>query len=217
MNLRSNIYIQTMEKNIYHPYSVYRQSANKGPTYIINYFILLMSINFVFFCILSILDTIIDKNLVPLQNFLFIDFVISYGIIVLGVTTFLILAGIWLHIWIRLFKGQNSLLETIKAVIYSSTPGILFFWIPVIIFKCLPIDYIHLLNKNLGTVWISIIIFLGIWGSLLLILGIKEQNRFSLRCSIIIFCCSLVIPIICYYLLTVTMDLFAIGFIFQRF
>jgi len=42
----------------------------------------------------------------------------------------LFIGGAWFHLWVRLFGGKKSYRETIKAVVYASTPSLLFGWIP---------------------------------------------------------------------------------------
>jgi len=40
--------------------------------------------------------------------------------------------GLWLHIWVYVFGGRKKIQETLKAVIYGSTPFMLFGWIPLV-------------------------------------------------------------------------------------
>jgi len=42
----------------------------------------------------------------------------------------LFIGGAWIHLWVRLFGGKKSYRETIKVVVYASTPSLLFGWIP---------------------------------------------------------------------------------------
>ncbi|WOF17142.1 hypothetical protein F1737_10860 [Methanoplanus sp. FWC-SCC4] len=62
----------------------------------------------------------------------------------------LFIIGIILHIFVTIVGGQRGLMETLKAVIYASTPSMLLGWIPVINFIA------------------------GIWALVLAILAIRE-------------------------------------------
>jgi hypothetical protein len=40
--------------------------------------------------------------------------------------------GLWLHLWVYLVGGRNGVGQTIKAVMYGSTPSYLLGWIPIV-------------------------------------------------------------------------------------
>jgi hypothetical protein len=65
------------------------------------------------------------------------------------------IGGAWLHIFVWLLGGRKGYVQTVKAVMYGSTPGLLLSWIPIIGF--------------IG----------GIWSIILEILGIRELQEIS--------------------------------------
>ena len=69
---------------------------------------------------------------------------------------FVFVFGGWLHIWVYLFGGRKGFAETVKALMYGSTPSMLISWIPVV-----------------GT------IIGGIWSLILSILAVKELQEIS--------------------------------------
>ena len=168
--------------------------------------------NFIFFSILGALDR---KNISLLQIFT-TNFLITYLILVIGIAILLIIGGLWLHILIYLSGGCNHIVLTFRVVLFSSTPGILFFWIPIIAVKFLPENYLSVLNNTPSVVWILTLIFFGIWGGLLLIMGIKEDNRFSWIRSGFVVCCSLMIPIIICSIVTIVPGHIGFGIAFPQ-
>jgi hypothetical protein len=76
-------------------------------------------------------------------------------LVILSLILLFIVAG-WLHIFVYLLGGRKGYLETVKALIFGSTPYMLIGWIPVI-----------------G------IIVGGIWSLILEILGIRELHQVS--------------------------------------
>ena len=73
--------------------------------------------------------------------------ILFVGIIVGGIIGVFV-GGAWLHIFVLLFGGRKGYLQTVKALIYGSTPGLLISWIPVI--------------GIIGALWTLILEILGI-------------------------------------------------------
>jgi len=69
---------------------------------------------------------------------------------------FVFILGGWLHIWVYLLGGRKGYIQTVKALIFGSTPCMLIGWIPFI-----------------GT------IIGGIWSLVLSILGVRELQEIS--------------------------------------
>lgn len=86
----------------------------------------------------------------------------------------------WLHLWVVIFKGEESFTETLKSVIYSLTPVLLFGWIPGWIFI------------------IGLILFL--WYLILQIFSLAQIHRISVSHAFFAFLVSLV-PIFLAFLL----------------
>jgi len=53
--------------------------------------------------------------------------------LILGIISVLI-SGLWTHIWVYVVGGRKGLEQTIKALMYISTPMYLVGWIPFVIF-----------------------------------------------------------------------------------
>jgi len=93
------------------------------------------------------------------------------GVLVGGIIGIFI-GGVWLHLWVYLFGGRNGLVQTIKAVVYGSTPGLLLGWIPII-------NYIA-----------------AIWALIVGIIGIRQLHGISTGKAIIAVIIALIIPLI---------------------
>lgn len=74
----------------------------------------------VLFLVVSVLSAIISLNPVT--------FVIVY---VVGII-FLVIGGLWLHLWAYIFGAKKGLNQTLKTVFYGGTPSYLLGWIPFI-------------------------------------------------------------------------------------
>ena len=67
-----------------------------------------------------------------------------------------VIFAVYMHIWVYLVGGREGITETWKAVIYASTPSLLFGWIPVVGF----------------VVWL--------WSLVLMVIGIRELQNMTL-------------------------------------
>ncbi len=74
----------------------------------------------------------------------------------------------WLHLWIYVFGGRESYIETLKSTIYSLTPVFLFGWVPIV----------------------SLILW--IWYLILQLFSISQLHRISLSHAFFAFLISLV-------------------------
>jgi hypothetical protein len=83
---------------------------------------------------------------------------VAIGAIVLVIVSLIMvfIIGGWLHLFVYLLGGRKGYLETVKALIFGSTPYMLIGWIPLV-----------------G------IIIGGIWSLILSILGIRELHQIS--------------------------------------
>ncbi len=83
----------------------------------------------------------------------FIKFLETYVLFLPYVVFMLLLFGIFLsgfdyHIFVLLFGGKKGLVQTMKTVMYASTPALLLGWIPFV--------------SIIGTIWSVILIIIGI-------------------------------------------------------
>jgi hypothetical protein len=76
--------------------------------------------------------------------------VIVAVMMITGALLFLFIGAAWLHLWVYLFGGRRGYRETLKALAFGDTPGLLLGWIPVV-----------------G-------VLAGIWSLVLFILGLRE-------------------------------------------
>ncbi len=82
--------------------------------------------------------------------------VVLFAILMIFVQFVLVFIGAaWLHLFVYLFGGRKGYLQTLKSIIFGSTPAMLFGWIPFI-----------------G-------LFVGIWAFALEILGIRELQEMT--------------------------------------
>ena len=79
---------------------------------------------------------------------------------ILGII-YLFIGGLWIHLWAWIFGARKGITKTLSARFYSTTPGYLFGWIPVI-----------------G------IIISSVWTLVLTALGISEFQEISRRKSV---------------------------------
>jgi len=101
-----------------------------------------------------------------------IIFIIIFGVIALFI------GGILLHIFVWIAGGRKGLTTTVRAVIYSVTPNLLFGWIPLI-----------------G-------ILAGFWSLALEILAIKELHEISTtRAFIAVFLPAILLAVLAFFFL----------------
>lgn len=103
------------------------------------------------------------------------------GVGVIGIALIMIIAQIvlvfigaaWLHVFVWLLGGRRGYLQTLKAIIFGSTPSLLFGWIP----------FIGLLA--------------GLWSLVLGIFGLQElQNMTTLKAVLAIFFSVMIVILI---------------------
>ncbi|MHC1610997.1 MAG: YIP1 family protein [Candidatus Methanospirareceae archaeon] len=93
------------------------------------------------------------------------------GALIGGIIGILIL-GIWVHIWAYAFGGRRGLRETMKALMYGSTPFLIFGWIPGL--------------NIIGAIWAILVIPNGL---------IELQEMYSGR-TILALILALVVPMV---------------------
>ncbi|MFA4824519.1 MAG: YIP1 family protein [Methanoregula sp.] len=86
---------------------------------------------------------------------------------------FLFVFAIWLHIWVYLAGGRKGYMDTVKALAYGSTPGMIIGWIPII-------------GPFIG----------GIWTLVLEVLSVREIHQISTERAVIAVILAVIIPII---------------------
>lgn len=83
-----------------------------------------------------------------------------------------IVAGLWLHLWAYIMGARKNLEQTMKTVLYSSTPMLVLGWIPVI---------------NLLMI---------LWDLILQVIGLKRLQGLTVEKSILAVVLAVLVPII---------------------
>lgn len=98
---------------------------------------------------------------------------------VLGILSYILLS-LWVHLWVWVFGGRQQSMRTFNALAYSSTPSLLFGWMP----------------------FISLVF--ALWALVLLFFGIRECQEMTTRQALLaVF--GAVLPVIVLVALTVLM------------
>jgi hypothetical protein len=111
---------------------------------------------------------------------------IIFGTAIIGGFIGIFVGGAWLHIWVYVFGGRNGYLQTIKSLMYGSTPVMLLGWIPVV--------------SVIG----------AIWAFILQILGIRELHGITTGQAVVAVLIAIIIPII---ILAILLSYFLIGMV----
>ena len=102
---------------------------------------------------------------------------IIFGAAIIGGLIGVFVGGAWLHLWVYVFGGRKGYLQTVKSLMYGSTPVMLLGWIPVV--------------SIIG----------AIWAFILQILGIRELHGITTGQAVIAVLIAIIIPIIILILL----------------
>ena len=157
------------------PSETFRQSKNDEAGPVFTYLAALLLVNAVLSAIIA--ATIGSMDMVPGMDFgVALPVMVFFMILVGGFITTLIFAA-WLHLWVYIFGGRKGIMQTITAVIYGSTPRLLFGWIPFIGF------------------------LFTLWSLFLAVLGIRELQDLSDTKAVLAVAVAVMIPIIVIILL----------------
>lgn len=116
-------------------------------------------------------------------NILIPDFAFGY----IGGILLVLIAALWMHLWMYVFGGKNGFEQTIKAAIYGITPASLLGWVPWSIFR----EYIGFASTSeltlntateriifaLGPISFWGILLVGIWSLALFVVGLKNLQK----------------------------------------
>jgi hypothetical protein len=105
--------------------------------------------------------------------------VLVFFTILVGGSLFMLVFGLWTHLWVYLLGGRNGFRQTLHALLYSMTPNLLLGWIPLI-----------------G-------MFASIWTLILMFFGIRELQEMSDGSTIGVILLSVIIPLIVFAVLFV--------------
>ncbi|HII99281.1 MAG TPA: YIP1 family protein [Methanoregula sp.] len=113
------------------PVETFRQSKDDELSAVFSYFIALLLFN----AILSAAFAAIMIETLPALAMMTWGMSVPVAIFLMmlvGGFIATLVFGVWLHLWVYLFGGRRGIMQTINAVIYGSTPRLLFGWIPFI-------------------------------------------------------------------------------------
>lgn len=153
------------------PVGTFRESGTDEPKAVFSYFGMLLLFNAILSAVIAVsgitavpaFSGISSGPVHPVQVFLMM--------LIGGCIGTLIFAA-WLHLWVRVFGGKRGIMQTITAVIYGSTPGMVFGWIPFISFLFL------------------------LWTLVLCIFGIQELQELSPLKAIVAVAIAVMVPVI---------------------
>jgi hypothetical protein len=160
------------------PVEAFRRSKDDEPGRVFSCFAVLLLFN----AVLASLIAALKIKLVPIfagvpwaQD---LPVAIFFALFIGGFILTLIF-GVWLHLWVYIFGGRMGIMQTLKVVMYGSTPRLLFGWIPFVGFLFL------------------------LWTLALGILGISELQEMDTLKAILVVALAVMIPIILLIILAV--------------
>jgi hypothetical protein len=95
-----------------------------------------------------------------------------FFVIVIGVTLFLFIFSLWTHLWVSLLGGRKGFVQTLHAILYSMTPGLLLGWFPLV-----------------G-------MFASLWTLILFFYGIREFQEFDDGKAVEVILLSVFLPMV---------------------
>jgi len=118
--------------------------------------------------------------------------ILVFFIVLVAEFVFTLIFAAWLHLWVYIVGGRKGIGETMKAVIYGSTPSMLLGWIPFI-----------------GIIF-------SLWSIVLWALGVRDLHELSTGKAIAAVVIAILIPLIIIlllaaYLLTSYMSVTAVS------
>ncbi|WOF16946.1 YIP1 family protein [Methanoplanus sp. FWC-SCC4] len=162
---------------ILEPVETFRNSKDDSLSDAFGFFAVLLVLYSVLFGIMVAAG--IDNPFAGIDGFEQLAFTGAFGFVsmfvfsLIGTIVATLIGGLILHLFVYIVGGRKGLSETIKAVLYSSTPSLLFGWIPVV-----------------GIIF-------GVWSLILEILGIRELHEISTGRSLL----AVLLPVILFGIL----------------
>ena len=172
-----NQIIQKIKGFLLKPVETFQKSRGDDVVPVIAYFVFLLIVN-------GILWALVMASRVMMHPLLTIArydpgtepvlvFIIVLILVIVLQLFFILIFGLWLHLFADITGARKGIVQTEKAVIFGSTPLLLLGWIPVI-----------------GT------IIGGIWSIILTIIGLRELHGITTGKAILAFVLSLAIIMI---------------------
>lgn len=166
-----SILVEKVRGFLANPSAAFRNAASDGPGTVFQYFAVLAVVYAFFSALIAALLPPAGQLLLPLAAGIPLPvavFLIAFFGAVIGDTIF----GAWLHLWVAILGGSRGIFSTIKAVLYGSTPQLLFGWIPVIGF------------------------LFTLWSMYLTVVGAHELQGISMARAILAVFIAVMVPVI---------------------
>lgn len=124
--------VEKVKGFLMNPNDAFRQAKGDEPAAVLPYFAVLLLINAVITAALISVFMIGTSPLPGLVTGGIPGALLLFILILAGGFLCTLVFGAWLHLWVYIFGGRQGIWQTIKAVMYGSTPSLLFGWIPFI-------------------------------------------------------------------------------------
>ncbi len=147
------------------------------------YVILLIIFSVLLFIVVAVASTAIPaitSGLLPVRFGAGLSLFLVFSLFVIQLYG-IFLSGLTYHVFVILFGGRQGVVQTIKTVMYASTPHFILGWIPII--------------SIVGAVWTLILI----------IIGIRENQEMPLGRAVLVLIVPLVLGLISWGLFALTL------------
>jgi hypothetical protein len=153
------------------PVETFRNSKADEPSAVFTYFVALLLVSAVFSAIIALLGINRMSSFSRMAAGTPHPVLVFFGVLIGGFILTLIFAA-WLHLWAYILGARQGIMQTVRVVLYGSTPWLLFGWIPFIGF-----------------------IFM-LWSLVLGVIGIGELQELSSGKVVLAFVIAVLIPLI---------------------
>ena len=175
-------YFELMKGFLLTPVETFRTVRDTDLGDSLKYYLILLAINAVLSAIVSLaMASAVRTTITSIFTQAGIPLPAVTGAGVIGIALMMIImqfvlvfiGAAWLHVFVWLLGGRRGYLQTLKAIIFGSTPTMLFGWIPFIGFLA------------------------GLWSLVLGIFGLQElQNMTTLKAVLVIFFSVMIVILI---------------------
>jgi hypothetical protein len=171
-----NSLVEKVKGFLFSPGEAFQKAKADETGNVFTYFAILVVINAVLSAVISAIWTSMTPMYAHLLGGAAVPILVFFIALVAEFIITLVF-GAWLHLWVYVLGGRKGIMQSIKSVIYGSTPRLLLGWIPFI-----------------G------IIFL-IWSLILWVLGVRDLQEMSTGKAILAVAIAVIIPLIVILLL----------------
>lgn len=133
---------------LFNPVEIFRNSRTDETRAVVSYFGVLLlflaglyaALEFVLFFFIYLLSTASANTqtmssgapeYTPLAMVFIVPLAAFIGILIM-VSVLMLIFSFWTHLWVYLLGGRKGFFQTLHALLYSTTPGLLLGWIPLV-------------------------------------------------------------------------------------